>query len=176
MLENELRPIKNFMLGINADRDTIESLKEKLTSGFNDIHQKMRIAAINTTKLIENRQARKFVRKNKWWDDILELLHKKKCEAYRTYKQLEFNSESAKKEYRYWKKKFRVQQKKNIEMLKNHEARILKKLYKNNRNKFWQALKSKQKSNNEIAVDITTLENEYKSLFNDKLISNTNAE
>ena len=71
-----------------------------------------------------------------------------------------------KDKFDWYKKKFRTAQRRSIKEMEESDFRYLSKLFYMNKNMFWKKLKAMNKSDEKVEIEISTLEEQFKELFN----------
>lgn len=126
--------------------------------------------------MVTNRPKSKHIKNKKWWDDDLSIMISNQKEAYKRYKASEFKCLIARKDLKHYKNLIRKRKKENMSILRDREACKLSKLYRSNRNAFWKAIKNTQAQKITPTSSIEILREEYKKLFNEKIINSSNSE
>jgi hypothetical protein len=155
--------------GVNQQNGT-----STITQVVESLHHYMDLSKKQAIETYLKPRHRVLHKKNKkWWNDELEFIHKNVVEAYQQVKMSGGYDQQAKDKHRSLKRLFRKTQRRCMNEIEDKDSIKINKIFTRNRLSFWkQVRKKKNKRPKQVKIDTEVLANNFKQLFNEKLISN----
>ena len=140
---------------LKAD-DTEQELKYTAERTIKEMNKALMSAHEMGAKTEERNVERGVIKRNRWWNgEIEEVLRQKK-----------YWQDRSEEKYKFYKTEFRRLQRRSVVESEESKFRKYNDLFYMDRRRFWQKLKTENKIDEKVEIEISVLEEQYTELFN----------